>query len=266
MATIWVNGMDLEVMAGFQMTNEGNVLNSAVVLPREVEIPTVPGSFFVGPGRVAVREFVVRGHVTGTTFDLARDNLTLLQAILGPGSMMVRLFDRADIMIQATCVGCVPVNQPPQFVTPYIEVEITFRTSMPYWRDVQASARWFGSISSPTPMPMGSASVAPDYWLFGSVTNPVLKGYDFQGNEVWSSTFTITLGANDALRIVSSAFDMTIWKYVATPTGVLDDTLLTAGVFPRPLHATEASYRFGQWQMLGTTAPRGVAVYPRHWV
>lgn len=266
MATLYLNGVDCEAVYGFQLTSEGNALDGAVVLPGEVEIPSVPGAFFVGPGRVPVREFRLSGVIIASTFATARASLRTMQALLEQGEVVVRLADRDDISIRAVCTGVRPVNLAPQFVQPAVQVELAFRAAVPYWRDTQALPYRFGSTSSPTPMPMGSASVAPDLWLFGPAANPQVKGYDHRGNELWSATFTITLGANDALRIVTSAFDMTVWKYVASPTGVLDDTLLTAGVFPRPLHSSQGTYQYLQWPMLGTTAARGVAVYPRCWV
>lgn len=266
MATVWINGTDLEATYGFQLTSEGNVLDGAVVLPGEIEIPTVPGAFFVGPGRVPVREFRLAGTLIAASFATARASLRSLQALLEQGEVTVRLADREDIAIRAVCTGLRSVNLNPQFVQPALAIELTFRAASPYWRDVQALPYRFGSTSAPTPMPMGPASVAPDLWLFGAVANPQVKGYDHRGNELWSATLTITLGVNDAVRIVTSAFDMTIWKYMASPTGVLDDTLLTAGVFPRPLHSSRAAYQYSQWPMLGTTAPRGLAIYPRLWV
>ena len=53
--------MDLEVEYGFQMTNQGNVLDAAVVVPGELRIPNVAGAYLVGPGVVAGREAVLSG-------------------------------------------------------------------------------------------------------------------------------------------------------------------------------------------------------------
>ena len=268
MPTVWVAGVDLEVEYGFQLTDEGSVLDAATLVPAEIVLPTVVGAYFAGPGQVGVREFVLTGYVAGSTFAGTRQRLERLTDLTQLGEVTIRLADRATMMIRGTVVAVRAVNMRPQFLQTRVDVAIVVRAAVPYWREVMALSTRLGTLAAPEPMPMGSASVAPDYWLFGPVTNPVLKGYDYMGNELWASTLTIALGANDALRLRSSAFDMTIWKYIASATGVQDDTLLVSGsgVFPRPLHANRSSFQFSQWPLVGTSAPSGVAVYPRMWV
>lgn len=263
MATsLWVQGVDTEAEFGFSLSDEGDVLGGAVVIPGEIEIPYAVGSFYAGAPRVPAREFTLVGQMTAADFDTNRDNLTRFKGLMGTGVVTLRLRGALDVMIEAKLVKVSPANLIPQHVTPWVRVEATFRAAFPYWRDLYALPRWFGS--TPTVMPQGTGDVAPELWLFGG-TNPVVTGYDYRGNPLWTSTFTITLGANDALRVVTGMQDMSIWKYLASMTGTNDDTLLSAGIFPKSFFATSTSYLLGQFPALSVSSGWGMAVYPRMW-
>jgi hypothetical protein len=262
MATLYVAGVDLEATLGFQFTNEGSVLDGSVSVPQELEIASVSGVFLAGPGRVPAREFTFRGYLAGATPAVVRANLKVLKSLLGEGLVTVRVADWSDVMIEAKCVRFQAVNQPPAQLAAPVDIEMTFRAPLPYWRDVAVLPHGFGS--TPQPMPQGTGDVAPDLWLYGPATTPVLKGYDARGAELWSATFA-TLGANDSYRIVTAAFDMRIEKYLASPTAVVDDAVLTAGVFPRAFHATGWAYDLSQWPALSVSTGTGSAVYPRTW-
>jgi hypothetical protein len=264
MATVYINGQDLAALVGFQLSKQGSTLDGMMTVPDEVTIPTVVGSFFTGPGKVAAREFRLAGFLLVADAATARTNLRLLEALLDQGEVTVELADRTDILIRARCIAVETAPRDPQVLSPVVEVTLVFRASSPYWRDALALPYGFGATM--TAMPQGNASVAPVIWIYGAATNPVLTGYDHMGTALWSATFTITLAATDALKIVTSAFDMTIWKYVNSATGVLDDTLLTAGVFPRPFHSSRAVFQFSQWGALSVSAGTGRAVYPRHFL
>lgn len=274
MGTLYLNGCDLEAQLGFSFSDEGTVLDAMVSVPSEVELPGVPGTFFAGPAKLGAREFTLRGWLDGATQSEVRANLKKLIALVGEGLITVRVADWSDVMIEAKCVRFPAKSIPPEQVQVPCDVELTFRAPCPYWRDVVALP--YGLSSTPTAIPCGTASVAPDYWIWPAsataVVNPSIIGYDHRGVEQWRSRFLITLAQTDALRIVTSAFDMTIWKYVNAFAGTIDDSLLSStapSIFPKALYATRQSYRFSQWQLLALTAdsgtPIGRAVFPRMW-
>lgn len=264
MADLWINEVDTSVAFSLLLQDEGDSLSGAITRPIEVSIPGSSGTLFVGPGTVATKEFTLRGvvHVEGS-FANTRLAVIGLKALAEDGTVTIRLNGWNTVMIEATLVNFKASNQQPEQVSDWVDVEMTFRSQSPYWRDRNALGYTFDSTA--TPMPMGTASVAPDYWVYGPANTPVLTGLDAVGAQLWTSTLGINLAATDSVRIVTAMYQQAIYKYVNSATAVLDNTLLTAGVFPRGLVSQGAMYTLAQWPMVKTSLGVGKAVYPRMW-
>lgn len=269
MATGWFAGVDVEAQFGFYLSSEGDVYDKAVLVPAEVEIPGVVGSFFTGPGRLGSRDFKLKGFFDGASKAAVLANVKAFASLISDGIIPIRLADWSDVMIEAKLVAFPGSSMPPEQVQIPFDVELTFRAPVPFWRDVNALCYRFDA--NPTPMPCGNASVAPE--LYGCATGgasavtPQLKGYDHRGNEEWSATFA-TLAAGEAYKLVTAAFDMGIYKKAAGSAVWVaqdDQTILTAGVFPKALFSSSAAYRMAQWAMLSGSTGKWVAIYPRTW-
>jgi hypothetical protein len=263
-ASLWINEVDTWTAFGFFLQDEGDSLHGIVTRPNEVTGPGVAATLFTGPGTTPTKEFTLRGvvHVEGS-FSATRLAVIGLKALVEDGTVSVRLDGWNTVVIEAKCVGFKAVNQQPKQVTDWVDVEMTFRSESPVWRDV--AARGYAFDSTPTPMPMGTGDVAPDYWLYGPANNPVLSGYDYKGNQLWSSTVVLNLGATDAVRIVTGAFQQAVYKYLTSPTGVRDNSLIPAGTFPKGLFASGRAYALAQWPMVKVSLGTGKAIYPRTW-
>jgi hypothetical protein len=264
MADLWINEVDTSATFSFSLQDEGDSLSGAVTRPNEIIIPGSAATLFTGPGTVATKEFVLRGvvHVEGS-FANTRLAVIGLKALVEDGQVTVRLNGWNTVMIEAECVLFKVSNQQPAQVSDWVDVEMTFRSQSPYWRDVAAAGYTFDA--TPTPMPMGTASVAPDYVGYGPANTPILTGYNAAGDALWTATLGINLAATDSVRIVTAMYQQAIYKYVNSATPVLDNTLLSAGVFPRGLFSSGAMYSLGQSPMLKGSVGVWKAVYPRQW-
>lgn len=264
MAELWINETDVQTAFGFTLADEGTVLSAGIVQPGEVSIPGSSGTLFVGPGKIAGREFTVAGQVhSASGFAATRTALIGLKALATDGQVTVRLNGSSTIVIEAVCVAFEADNVNPSHVIDWIDVKMTFKAQSPYWRDLAAVGYTFDA--NLTPMPMGNADVWPDYWVYGPANVPVLTGYDAWGSALWTATININLAATDSVRIVTTIYQQAIYKYVNSATPVLDNTLLSAGVFPQKLRSAGAMYTLAQWPMLKTSLGVGKAVYARNW-
>lgn len=265
MPTLWLGGVDAEAVFGLMLSDEGSVLDGMTAVPQEIEVPWVVGSLFVGPATVKARDFVLKGWLKGTSNADVRTKWTALKALVNAGLRTVRVADWSDAMIEATLVRAVAVAGAPAQISDWMTVELTFRAPIPFFRDVNALSYRFDS--TPTPMPCGTAAVAPELYGFGPATTPQLKGYDHRGTEEWSATFA-TLATGEAYKIVTAGFDMALYKKAAGSAlwvAADDQTVLTAGVFPKCLFSTSAAYRLSQWPLLSASSGKWLALYPRMW-
>ena len=265
MATSWIASVDVESVLGMLLWDEDHILDTAVEVQGEVEIPMVRGAINAGPNRTKVRDFTLKYTLDGVSRAAVRTNFEKLQALLGDGrDASVRVADRSDLSILARCVEFPAVIPGAHQVGIPLDVELKFRAPNPYWQSTTPSVVTFDTTH--TAMPQGTAPAEP------VITSPVgplaattLKGYSYLDVEEWSATLA-ALGAGEQYRITTSPAVMTIEKLVGATWFPADDqSVLTAGVFPKVLPSNGTGFQTSAWPRLSASAGTWTATYPRQW-
>lgn len=275
MASLYLNGVDIEAeFPGLYVSELPDVLHRVQSLVDSVEVPGFAGAYPIGPARVPSRTITIGLFITGLASTLAvRSMLQNLEALCGHGLIPLRTVDRSDLTIYARVRELRPAAFQPQVVSTGAAIELLADAPSPYWRDTLAKSYGFGTTL--TVIPTGTAPMPFLLRILGdplsatAVVDPKFWYYDAAGILIRSSTFTISLGADDYLEIDSSPGAMAIMKSVGG-TLTQDDTLLTAGLFPQPLDPTaHGNYYLGQFPKVKLTAtsgtPRGELIGPRQW-
>lgn len=263
MATLWLDGVDVEATLGFGFTDEGNVLDAAVGAQTEIEIPAMPGAILAGPYRTPIREFTLQGFLTSGDLATTRTNLRKLQALIGDDrEVTVRLADWSTVQILAKCVEFRAAAARPAQVSTDVDVTMRFRAKSPFWEDTAAQSINF--TTTHTDMPQGTA---PGYPILtspvGVLTTPQLKGYDHNDVELWSCTLaSLTIGQQ--YRINTAPGVMSIEKLVSGVWTPADDAI-TAGRFPMPLPSNGTAFQTSAWPKLSASTGTWNAAYTRQW-
>jgi len=262
--TGYVDAYSFEADFGLYLADQDGQLDGAAPVPQEVEIPQARGAILVGPDRVGVREFLLDGVLDGASRAAVRTNLRKLQALLLDGnSHTVRLADWDTVQIAARCVRFDVDPDPPKQISIPVNVRLHFRASNPFWQDT--STQDYGFDATPTGMPQGTAPAEPLLLSPGSLTTPVLTGYDYLSTVLWTCTLA-TLGVNDRYRINTAPGVMSIEKSTDSgSTWAAADNAITAGRFPMVLPANGTAYQSGLWPLLKASVGTWTARYARQW-
>jgi len=262
-STSWIAGYDVEAVFGALLWDEDHILDTAVEVPGELEIPSARGAIFAGPHRTKVREFGLKYTLDGVSRAAVRANFEKMQALLGNGEdVSVRVADRTDLSIVARCVEFPAVIPGAHQVGIPMDIELLFRAPNPYWQSTTPSVVTFDATH--TVMPQGTAASEP------VLTSPVgvlaactLKGYDYLDAEMWSATFE-PLSGGEQYRITTQRFVMTIEKFTS---GIWtnSDSSLTTGIFPRLLPSSGIGFQTSAWPRLSASVRTWTATFSRQW-
>lgn len=261
MTSLLINGTDLELEFGLGVAELPDVLSQAPSIVEFVQHPGMAGGILAGPATVGPRRVKIRLTVgIGLTLAQSRQQLRDLANICGQGTgqiVTIQTIDRADVMAYGRLETFEAVPYQPQVIQPIMDVTLTFILPGVYWRET--SALPYGVGTTLTQLPVWNAPCSPIWEIMGAVDQPILTITDWRGEPVSASTFGITLGPDDFVRVYSDAMRMTIWQSIL---GVLtqNDGLLVDGLFPQPL---EGSGYLGHFPMAKVSGGSARAIYPR---
>lgn len=187
-----------------------------------------------------------------------------LRALAASGLVTVVVEDPWSGIERATDGICVGVTVAPVARARPIRaygLEVTVRLVCPdaTWRDV--AWQIVGVGAAPTPMPMGSAPVAPLVRILGSATNPLLRLRRPGGPTISQSTFTITLGASDWLEI-----DCATYRIEQVVSGTRSAAYAVYSGDPLPvLLPPHGLWSVESWPTLEVTSGTALVTYERRW-
>lgn len=220
-----------------------------------------PDSYGVVYGRrpyVRGRGLTLEGLIVGTTTQNREDNeASLSQALEG---RLVRIeFDTGTTWKRVawgykTAFDSAPVQK--SFLSIASRVSIAFVCPDGAWSDEEPLP--FGFDDTPTALGLVWAPTAPVWRIMGPAVNPVLNLFGVNGQAIASSTFNVTLGANDYLEM-----DARTGRLELSSAGTWSDAIaILAGDSPPLLDPLDADPVNGLAHLAAVTDGTGLAHYP----
>lgn len=197
-----INTLDAKTTYGFTLDSAPGWLDT----PRR-EIPSAKvlrrgGARVLDNPRDQVRQLTLRGTVTGTTAQDARDKIDALKLALSLPTGAQFTFD--DLLTRYVIARCESFRVPPfgpSMIQRKLAVEILLTAHDPY-----SYATTLTTVAGNTPaLPLGTGPMRPVITLTGAVTNPVITWKNNAGATVGTLSFTVTMIAGDVLIVDSDA-------------------------------------------------------------
>ncbi len=261
---LWINDTDVGRLVYGVASLDGHL---APAMPQREAI-TLADSAARWSTRVQARPREIRIEC-----DVRPDSLADRQTVLDrltrrlSGLLEVRTADLPQRVLLARCTAIAVELYPAGFAVLPCWVTITLEALDPVRVDVEPLV--YGLTTARTVCPVGTATSSPRIWIYGACTNPVIIVRAASGAEVMRLTFTVTLGANDALAIDSA--EQTIVRTVAgvVQTGTASGlACLTSGRFPL-LASDDATADLAASPTMELAAssgtPTGLLLYHRRW-
>jgi predicted phage tail component-like protein len=252
---------------GFDLSDLGLAVGA---WPGLLDIPTTSPEPQALPGRaggvlttvevaVGTRDVTIRGTLIAASVAEARDRWHKIKARLDQGLVELVFGDEPTLRIHALLRSGEMVPYGHATSAGGGKVSLQFLCPDPYRESIEPTIVAIGS--APTPLPMGTAPVAPIIQLMGA-TDPILTYRDQAGEIRGQLALTVTLEANDYLDINGPTSGMTLVESGVRSNGI---GALTAGTF-LVLDARDGDLGTGAWPTLEVSSGTGIVLYRKRWL
>jgi len=233
--TVYLDERDIETDFGVIVEEVTGFPGGVCGAPRDVPLAEAPElSGGLADPRLFRRKKLdsptIKGHIKQATMAAALPYLDNLRALLGQGEVRVRTAYAPDRYCLALCEATDGGPSNANVLDGQVNVILKFVVSEGVARRLNPDG--YALTTGRTAVPIGTAAVAPVLLVHGggaTLTNPTVTVRNAAGDVVQTMGFTVSLGANDALRIDTARCFVS-----KISAGVITDgiSLWTSGDFP----------------------------------
>jgi hypothetical protein len=250
-----IDGLDAAATYGLKLAASDGARDLPSRRVDPVVIPDVPGVTLLAAPQIDARSISLTGTVQGTTAIDVRAKRDALLAVLRRGRVRLRLGDAPTRELPVEILSAKIASTGAQQLARTLPITIECLALDPFWRDVTPQVVALGL--SPTPLPLGTAPVAPV--LVCSAPGPVL-----------AITLRTALGASvTSLQLAGLEAGVACTIDCAARTirqgAVSMISALISGDFPVLDVVDQGDFAASAWPTLAVSQGTATATYTRRW-